>query len=349
MLCLLLMAGLTPIAAAQNFLAVDKLSGDYYSIDCRSGNYTLIGGPNFQLYLWSGLAQNSQGEIYSAGFHLQQPSFFEIYRVAPSTGQLTLATTVHLAGVNAISFGSGDILYAAVDMNYPGSPGDFQLFSVDLSTGLANQIGPMGLEMVATMAFNGLEMFSWDAIDGLSVIDLNTGQATDVKPGFLGNNDLSTSICFSDTDVLYTLDYAFWLTEPTTGVSSFVDISYPGILGGVEYIPGPSQVLALWQTEQVGNVTDLKIRGATPGGQVAILAADDSLGSFLIPPRFQCAGTLIDMNSATTRLVTTATANAQGEINLGPFVLPMRARGHLRLQAIDLQTCITSNRIETVF
>lgn len=345
---LLLVAGLSPSGFCQSLLAVDGLSGDFYTIDLHSGDYSAITGPGFFLYVWGGLARNSSGQVFTVGHNLQSPDISEIYEVDTNTGQLTLISTLSLDGISALSFGPNDILYASVDIDYPSNPHRYELYKIDLISGFPTRIGPT-IDGILAMDFDGTNMYLWSGFEGLFTVDLNTGIATDVNPGFLGSVDLSKSMCFSDDGVLYALDFAFWLMEPTTGVSNFVNYSFPGILGGVEYIPGPSQTLALWQTEQVGNSTQLKIRGATPNGQVAILASDDSLGSFLIPPRFQCAGTLIDMNPATTRLVTTVAANPQGEITLGPVVLPMRARGHLRLQAVDLQTCITSNRIETVF
>lgn len=349
LLALLLVASLTPTSTAQRLLAVDGLSGDFYSVDCRTGEYSIIGGPGYFLYVWGGLAMNSQGNIYVVGSNLQQSHISEIYEVNPNTGQLSLISTVLHGGISSLAFGPGDTLYATVDIDYPSNPHRYELYSIDLTTGVAARIGPISVFGIVAMEFDGTDMFLWGAEHGLHTIDLNTGLATDVNPGFLGSVDLSKSMCFSDEGVLYALDFAFWVMEPETGVSNFVDYSFPGIFGGAVFISGPSQVLALWQTEQVGNQTQLKVRGATPNGQVAVLAADDSLGSFLIPPRFQCAGALIDMNPGTTRLVTTATADAQGRIDLGPFVIPARARGHLRLQAVDLQTCVTSNRIETVF
>lgn len=348
-LTLLLAAGLLSSGHGQSLLVVDGLSGDFFEVSPHSGEYSLLSPAALIQRDWPGMAQNSTGNILVVSVPWNQLSSSDLFAVNPSTGQITYVVTTDQVGISAIAFGPGDVLYAIVDIDFPSNPHRYELYTIDLATGSSTRIGATGVFGIVAMDFDGTNMFVWAAENGLHEIDLSTGQVSDVNPGFLGSVDLSKSMCFSDDGVLYALDFAFWLMEPTTGVGNFVDLSFPGILGGVEYIPGPSQTLALWQTEQVGNATDLKIRGATPGGQVAILAADDSLGSFLIPPRFQCAGTLIDMNSATTRLVTTATANTQGEINLGPFVLPMRARGHLRLQAVDLQTCITSNRIETVF
>ena len=199
------------------------------------------------------------------------------------------------------------------------------------------------------MDFDGSNMFLWGGDHGLHTVNLNTGQAIDVNPGFLGTFDLAKSICFNDVGVLYALDFGLWVMEPTTGVSNFVDFTYPGILGGVEYIPGPNQVMSLWQTEKVGVPTELKIRGATPNARVAIFLSDDRPGSIPIPTGLPCAGTLIDLHPGMLRVARVARADLNGEIRLGPTTLPPQAQGHLRMQAIDLSTCVTSNRIETIF
>ncbi|MDA0668107.1 MAG: hypothetical protein O3A95_10005 [Planctomycetota bacterium] len=85
----------------------------------------------------------------------------------------------------------------------------------------------------------------------------------------------------------------------------------------------------------------MKICGASPGAQGAIFMSDDRSGS--IPIGFPCARTLIDLHLGLLRVARVATADLNGEF------LPAQAQGHLRMQAIDLSTCVTSNCIETIF
>lgn len=275
---LLLVAGLSNPGFGQSLLAVDGLSGDFYSISLHSGDYSLLASASLLQRDWPAMAQDSFGNILVVGTLWNQLSYSDLFAVNPSNGQLTLIATTDQVGISSIAFGPGDTLFATVDIDYPSNPHRYELYEIDLISGLSTRIGPINVFGVVAMDYDGADMFLWGAEHGLHKVDLNSGQATDVNPGFLGSVDLSKSMCFSDDGVLYALDFAFWLMEPTTGVSNFVDYSFPGILGGVEYIPGPSQTLAIWQTEQVGNATQLRIRGATPSGQVAILAADDSLG-----------------------------------------------------------------------
>ncbi|PCJ53245.1 MAG: hypothetical protein COA70_09975 [Planctomycetota bacterium] len=335
---------------AQSLLAVDKLNGDFFSIDCRTGSYSQVSSSSSFLVLWSGLATDASSQVFAVGIPANQTTHSDLYKVDSLTGQVTFLSTINRTGINAFAFGPNDVLFAAIDSNYSSSPPDYELFSIDLASGSTTFIGSMGLNgVVQTMDFDGTDMYVWDSQKGLHHLDLNTGQTSDVKLRFTGNTDLSESMCFSDNGTLYLLDYGLWITEPTTGVSNFVDFTYPGILGGVEYIPGPNQVMSFWQTERVGNSTEIKIRGATPGAQVAIFMSDDRSGSITIPFGFPCAGTIIDLHPGFLRVARVATADANGEILLGPSVLPPQAKGHLRMQAIDLSTCVTSNRIETVF
>ena len=307
-----LLIGVGTTSTAQSLIAVDGLNGNFYSIDCSSGDYVQLGS---SVTVWAGLTRNSIGEIFVVGSNLQQPGTSEIFLVDSGNGQTTSITTLAIDGISSLAFGPGDVLYATVDVDFPSNPHRYELFIIDLISGQSTRIGALGVTSVLAMDFDGSNMFLWGGDHGLHTVNLNTGQAIDVNPGFLGTFDLAKSICFNDVGVLYALDFGLWVMEPTTGVSNFVDFTYPGILGGVEYIPGPNQVMSLWQTEKVGVPTELKIRGATPNARVARVAR----------------------------------ADLNGEIRLGPTTLPPQAQGHLRMQAIDLSTCVTSNRIETIF
>ena len=349
LLCMGLLVAVTQPVTAQRLLAIDGFSGDLYSVDCRSGSYSLLNGSSSFLTLWTGLARDSFGHVYSIGVPANQLTHSDLYQVDPGTGQMVLLTQVDQVGISSLAFGPGDVLYATVDIDYPSIPHRYELFSIDLSTGISTRIGPIGVAGIVSMDFDGTTMYLWGAEQGLHTIDLATGQASDVNPGFLGSFDLSKSMCFSDNGTLYALDFALWTVEPSTGVGSFVDYSFPGIWGGVEFIPGTNQTLSLWQTEQVGNPSNLELRGATPNGQLALFAASNQDGSVLIPSGFPCAGTVINLNPSTVRLLTLTTADSAGNVSLGPIALPPQALGRLRIQALDLQTCVTSNRIETVF
>lgn len=336
-------------AIAQSLLLQDGLNGDFYSVDPQSGEAQFIGGPNMFLYVWGGLATDSQGGIITVGWNLNQPDVMEFFGVNPSTGQVTPASLpINTGGVASLAYGPNDVLYATIG-DFRFDPYRYHLFTVDPSTGILNRIGRIHLGGISAMDYDGTTMYIWNAFEGLHTIDLQTAQVTDVNPGFLGSIDLSKSMCFSDNGTLYAFDVGLWTMEPTTGVGNFSGVTWPNISGGMEYIPGPNQVMSLWQTEQVGHPTELKIRGATPSSQVAIFLSDGQDGTTIIPQGFPCAGTILDLHPGDIRLSRLVNADALGEVNLGPTILPAGARGDLRIQALDLTTCVKSNRIETVW
>ncbi len=80
--------------------------------------------------------------------------------------------------------------------------------------------------------------------------------------------------------------------------------------------------------------------GNTPGGTVAFIRAM-GIGSQPIPNNNPCAGTILGLNQ-TAILVGTRTANGQGVAAISGNV-PPSACGRVFVQAIDVQTCLTSN------
>lgn len=340
--------GVTP-AHGQELLAVDKLNGNIISVDCLTGaaiTLHLQGVPN---HLWGGMAMDSSGEIYLTAFDLQQPTSSTLYRFDLAAGIVIPVIPVSLVGINAIAFGPSDTLYAAVDVNYPGQP-DFELFTIDLQTGTHQRIGSMGVAgVVQSMDCDGTTMFLWESLEGLHEVNLISGTAVDVHPGFTGNQDLSESLCFTETGTLFTLDGGLWITDSASGVSQLIGPSYFGILGGAEYLAGPNSMLTAWQTGIVGQPSFLHVRGATPGGQVAVFLSADRPGPVQIPAGFPCAGTQLDLDPRTVRMARLVLADGSGEVRLGPTVLPPGARGNLRMQALDLQACAKSPSVLTVF
>lgn len=84
------------------------------------------------------------------------------------------------------------------------------------------------------------------------------------------------------------------------------------------------------------------VTGATPGGTVAI-AMSGSLGSFVIPGAYQCAGTVLGLGGIPT-LVGTLNANANG-VGSRTVNLPAAVCGRY-LQMVDLSSCTTTNVIQ---
>ncbi|NOG55239.1 MAG: hypothetical protein HND57_13100 [Planctomycetes bacterium] len=83
-----------------------------------------------------------------------------------------------------------------------------------------------------------------------------------------------------------------------------------------------------------------KVEGATSNEQVAYIYAEGT-GSVEIPPGNPCAGTVLGLNM-TAMLADVVTADGDGMAKFDVRV-PGRACGQVYMQAIDLETCATTN------
>ena len=101
---------------------------------------------------------------------------------------------------------------------------------------------------------------------------------------------------------------------------------------------GGSQ-MQLTATGTPGNVMSFDASGATPGATVAIIWSF-SLGNYMVPNGFPCAGTELGLGNPLGW--TLVNANASGVANLTRFV-PPGAAGRIHVQALDLSTCGLSN------
>lgn len=335
----------------QSLLVQDGLSGELYEVSPKTGEMQLIAAPGAWLEIWLGMSMDSTGTIYTVSYNLQTPGFSKLHTFDTVTGHLAQVAVIDQEGLSSIEFGPNDTLFATVNLDYSMAPSvAYSLFSVDAVTGVTQEIGFIGdLRHITAMAFDGVDMYVWDAWKGLHVIDLVTAQPTDVNSGFLGSLDLSKSMAFSDDGVLYLFDFALYVTEPTTGVSSYLGSSFSGVSGGMEFLPGPTQSIALWLTNQVGLSSELVCRGVPPSAQVAFFASKVGTGNYTIPAGRPCAGTILDLHAGSIRFLGIDAADATGEARLGPVVLPAGALQSVMFQALDLQTCETSNRMTPIF
>ena len=80
-------------------------------------------------------------------------------------------------------------------------------------------------------------------------------------------------------------------------------LGFPGILGGVEYLAGPTSPFALGTQGLTGGPMSAQFWGATPRGTVAILYTYGGGGPSTVPAGNPCAGTLINLNAARLPLV----------------------------------------------
>jgi hypothetical protein len=339
----LLVAGLP----GQEIVGIDGLFGDLYSIDPKTGLATLTGSTGLNQFLWTSLARDSQGKLFSAYGRFDHP--IEVYELDPFTGQATFVCQTNLNGIGALAFGPGDVLYALQDTTTPVGGGPDDLYTIDLATGATARIGATGRKFVATLDYANGVMFSYDVTKGLVRIDLATGLATDVNPDFRGPQDQAESLCFGEDGALYLVDAGLWVMDKITGVPCLVGSTfYPGVFGGVEFLPGAALPFVLWTLGMTGGPMGAEFAGATPDGSVALLLALGPGGPTAVASGYPCAGTLLDLNPGLS-LVAVLRADAQGRSRIGPTFVPAAAAGSARLQALDLTTCATSNLAQVIY
>ncbi len=334
-------------AEAQEIIAVDALNGNVSSVDVHSGAASLIGSTGLNQYSWSAMARDSSGRLIASYGRFDHP--YEIHEINTSTGQATFISQTDLNGIGAMAFGPGDILYVAHDTTTPAGPHPFDLYIVDLVSGLSSRVGATGLTNLASLAYGKGELWGYDGNLGLVRIDPATGLASDVNPSFRGPLDLTESLSFGEGDVLFLVDAGLWVMDKITGVPCLVGSTfYPGVFGGVEFLPGPAPPFALGTLGQTGGPMGAEFVGATPDGQVALLLALGPGGPTPVASGYPCAGTILDLNSGLT-LVSLLRADSAGSARIGPAFVPPAAAGSARLQALDLTTCATSNLAQVIY
>ncbi|MBC8405659.1 MAG: hypothetical protein H8E15_10555 [Planctomycetes bacterium] len=321
-------------------------NGDLHSIDPSTGQGTYIGSTGHHTYLWNGLAQNSQGQLFaSTGDWMVGYSIFEI---DPLTGAGTFVTDTNFTGLGSIAFGPGDELYVGHDPKFPASGGIYDLYTLDINSGIETLIGSTGAFHVIAMDFDGTNLYGHNSGLGLMEMDLNSGLATDVNDKFKGRRGPTASMCFDDNGALYFIDDALWMMDPDSGLRNPVDwISPFGYWGEAVFREGPTPNFALWLDGTAGHYMGAKMTGATPNSQVMLMWAKGEGGPTPIPPGLPCPGRLMDLNSNMGKVAIANTdATGSATIGPGPRRVPVEAAGLVWLQAIDVSTCNKSNRIQ---
>ena len=107
--------------------------------------------------------------------------------------------------------------------------------------------------------------------------------------------------------------------------------------------PGGGLQLAIGGT--CGGPMTVQVSGGTPNGRAAIVYCFGPGGPTAIPPGNACAGTMLDLNS-TAVVRDFVDLGPSGNGQTGPVNIPSGACGTVRVQAVDLGTCLTSNVVQ---
>ncbi len=333
-------------ALGQEILGIDFGYGEVFRVDAKTGGTTYIGYTGIDQYLWHSMAKDSQGRIFAGYGRFDVP--YAIYEIDPTTGQATLVVQTDRINLLGLAFGPGDQLYAVHEPLNHSRPSE--IYTVDLITGTTTLIGSTGFIAVQGLAYGQGSLWGWDLAAGLVKIDLITGVASDVNLDIGDNNGLVQTICFSDDDVLYAGWYSLFTVDTSTGALSYIDILNPFVpsIAGVEFLPNQPAPFSLGVSGETGGPMGAFVAGATPVGNVAFFATRGGGGPTQILPGHACAGLTIDLNSR-LQLIGLVQADAAGKAEIGLVQVPFYPTGALRLQALDLTTCATSNRARVVY
>ncbi len=345
----LLALAVAPAQELIEFTAADSYLG---SMDPKTGAWVAIGDTGIGSYWWTGMAKDDQGTLYAVHGDLDHP--FVVYEIDPATAQATFVVQTDLVGIQGVSFGPGGLFYAVAESSYAGPD---SLYTIDLQTGVSTLVGPTGAQGIESLAFDGADLYAWDHDNplgggpGLVRIDAVTGIAHDVSPR-IGQGHVYThpgigTLAFSDDGALYGAGDALYLVDLESGQLTFVTAYVPSP-NAMEFAPGEPEPFSLTAQGRTGGRMRLSARGATPGGDVAFFYALDRDGSAVVPPLRPCAGALLDLRPRVF-LVDLKTADATGRAVTHAGWVPDVEDGCIRIQALDLATCTTTNRGRPVF
>lgn len=332
---------------AQEIVTIEALSGEIYSIDPPSGASTFLGSTGLNQYTWLSMAKDSHGRLFAAYGYYNVP--FVIYEIDLATFHVIPVMQTSFLRIGGMAFDASDNLFLINDRDAPLGAGRDDLWTLDLTTGAQTFIGFTGMTGITALAFGKGALWGYDAgPGGLVRIDPVTGLGLDVNPAVKGTYFLCQTLCFSDDEVLYAGYNDLWIIDTDTAVPSYIGpMPFPGYAFGMEFLPNQLAPFSLGVQGQTGGPVSAFAAGATPGSTVGLFGAI-GLGSVsALPNGHPCAGTLLDLNSVHLAMI--GRAGPQGRVQFGSMQVPIAARGHVEIQAVDLATCKTSNPVTIFF
>lgn len=323
----LLTGGQTAAVQAQELVAVERLSGDSYTINPDSGWGWLIASETGGSLPIENMAK--QGDVFwiVTGYSLDtfDPATGEVHWFSGLTPPL-------LPGITASSWLDGTFYLIMAT----GS--DDALWRLEVATGVCTSIGHTGFYDITGMdGANGV-LYAWDLNAGLLTVDTATGVATDVNPA-VGGAAIET-IAFLDGqlygcyDKLYKINRHTGEFTPVSGGAPLYDDvrGMEGIQTETTYltisvIPGPCPGLRRFE-----------VSNALPGSQVALFYASCEGASIL--PTGPCQGAPLDLCANGQQLLQIVQADAQGSGGTYGSVSPAMCAGFV--EWLELGTCRSS-------
>ncbi|TAH39563.1 MAG: hypothetical protein EYC70_01895 [Planctomycetota bacterium] len=319
-------------------IAVD-FDSQIYGIDSNTGaTWAIAPGENL---LINSMAKNSAGQIYVAGSDASGVGHAPLALLDLDRARFTIVADVPLQTIRGMAFGSGDVLYAIES----GFADIDDLYTIDPLTGMVQFVGSTGHTAIQSLAYwNGL-LYAYDNANlvpgpGLVTIDPATAQTTDVNPAVSsGTNDFQT-LCFDSAGVLYGASTILATIDTMTGKPDVYAGLYP-LVRGMEFMDPIPYAMRLTVVGACPGTLQAAIMGGSPRDRIAFLYSIGSSGPVAIPSG-PCRGTVLELG-ANASLGVMSNSGQFGNARSIEFPVPAVTCGQLRIQALNLTTCETSN------
>lgn len=209
-------ADVSPDASENQTLIATAQNGQVLlSMDVDNGTSTVIGNTGFPPASLALAISPDMTTAYTVA-STQNPSEAHLAKIDLATGAESLVGSHPLGRdlyIMGMTFSPDGILYAAGDYD-PGSPTFNSLYIVDLSTGLANRVGPLGGErtksaFIMSFTFSPTGEMYGASLMSLYSIDRATATATKIADcvGAATDPPQIMGIAFDDSGRLYAADH----------------------------------------------------------------------------------------------------------------------------------------------
>jgi len=187
------------VCVKPTLLALDA-GGDLYRLDMTSGASTLVGDTGFGHL--SSLAASSAG-LFSVESDVAQAAL-HIVKIDPLTGNGTVFATLSSNTLNlrGLAISSAGLMYGIDN-------GSEDIFTVDMATGVATDLGDSGVTELQSLDFtaDGV-LYGWNATNlplggGLVTVNTTTGAATDVNNLVLGDTSAVFALAAAPGDTSF--------------------------------------------------------------------------------------------------------------------------------------------------
>lgn len=215
-------------ASAQTALAV-TWTGDAVVADITNGTVTPLGA--------TGLTSVNSLAKLGASFYVtgRDPNLAgeSLALIDATTGQATSVIVTTMTSVRGLAFDDQDVLFAIEN----ASPD--RLMRLDPVTGVATLVGSTGFGGIQALEFFDGQLYAWDCLQGLAVVDRVTGAATNVNGAQDGNCSIVQTLFADGAGNLLAMSDSVYVVDVVSGTLSQLALSGAGDVRGaaVQFIP----------------------------------------------------------------------------------------------------------------